>query len=640
MFLKQVIDSMFKRPPSLPLGVKFTLALLGICLVLLLLVVGILAPKMKEEQFKTETHTIERLLSKMEHQVRLAIKVNQFHSSSQKTNNDLRLQNHLQNLHLHALSHPSASLEQWIATLDQEFQGEACRALLIKENQILHSTKPLPSASPLLSSLTALPQGEWHSYLHPRPQGACPTSDKETLLFKPLGTTGYRVGVHCQSQDFISERRAFESEIGVILKESFQSIKEGNPGFAYMMWVDGSERTCDHNATLRTSLESEASLYNRVCCVSETSPTDQPLTGDLKAADYLRASTTQEPLRHWLDKEDDRGNLIHPAITWARKFETPAYPLILAVTLYEEEIYDSLGSVLLKLLPAILAALLGSLFLGILLFRRFTQRLTLLSQTAKTVKSGDLSARSHIRGEDEIGVLGETLDSMIETLEQDIQTLDSKVLERTQALESLLEEKEALLKEVHHRVKNNLAVIIALIALKTPKATSEESKTLLVELEERIYTIELLHRKLYQSKNLKRIEMKEYIQEIVHRIGELHETERLGIRIALRIEPLELDVSQALACGLLVNEALTNSLKHAFKKRGGEILILFNPRSKECHLRIEDDGVGFPKAFFLGREETLGMQLMQGIAKNQLQGRMECSNPPQRGARVDFYFPL
>jgi two-component system, sensor histidine kinase PdtaS len=328
-----------------------------------------------------------------------------------------------------------------------------------------------------------------------------------------------------------------------------------------------------------------------------------------------------------LPKLDDPSGKLYPALTWVRYFKgSREYPFVLAASLYEEEIYSDLDPIIVKFLPAILIALFSAFGLGWLLFRGFTCKIDRLLSVAKTIKNGNLKERSRITGDDDIGLLAETFDAMLDSLEENIQTLDAKVATRTLELEALLKEKEVLLKEIHHRVKNNLSIIIALMQLKENQAQSEESQTLLLELQERIYAIELLHRQLYQSTSLKEIAFDVYVSGLVENMRHTYATYEKKIVLHVNVEPVCLGIEQALSCGLLINECVTNAIKHAFDENGGIIEIGFTCKEGECTLSVHDTGKGLSEHCALKTPQGLGMQLIEGIACQQLQGNLHFEN--------------
>jgi len=167
------------------------------------------------------------------------------------------------------------------------------------------------------------------------------------------------------------------------------------------------------------------------------------------------------------------------------------------------------------------------------------------------------------------------------------------------------------------------------------KQKSKESQTLLVELQERIYAIELLHRQLYQSTSLKEIDFDVYVRGLIDNMRHTYATDEKNIVLNITIQKAYLGIEQALACGLLINECVTNAIKHAFNEQGGAITITFTCNDKICTLTIHDNGKGFLlEDLDSSTTQGLGMQLIKGIANQQLQGKMAFHN--RHGAY--FYF--
>ncbi len=598
---------------------KFYLLLSSVVFFLVTIILGIIIPTWQEERLESETRSMEHLLSSMEHQIRLTIHVNSLYNTSYWEKLNLEMQNKLFAL----MASWQASSQQTPTTLakllEEHFSTFACNALLLEESSIIYATQtPL---IPKVFDTSTSPSTSW--YIHDKTQqtNICPASDKEYLFRKPIPNSPYEVALLCHSKELLKSRSEFETTVGSMLKQSFQNFKHANSGFLYMMWVDESHQPCDHNATLRKGKEKESSLANQHCCVSESSPTQQPLTGTLSPADLLKAAHEGKPIHHALPTLNDARGTLYPALTWVRLFKgNREYPLVLVATVYEEAIYHDVEPLFLKFLPAIIIALGSASLLGWLLFRRFTSKIDRLLSVAKSVQCGNLTERSHITGEDDISILAKTFDAMLDSLHENIDLLDSKVADRTAQLEALLQEKEVLLKEIHHRVKNNLSIVIALMQLKENQAISEESQSLLIELQERIYAIELLHRQLYQSTSLKDIAFDVYVMGLMQSMAATYAFDRKNIAMHLDIQPMYLGIEQALACGLIINECVTNTIKHAFHEQGGTIYLTFTCHEDLCTLIIGDNGKGLSQHPNSSLEEGLGMQLIQGIITQQLQG--------------------
>ena len=211
---------------------------------------------------------------------------------------------------------------------------------------------------------------------------------------------------------------------------------------------------------------------------------------------------------------------------------------------------------------------------------------------------------------------------------------------RTQrALESALAEKTILLKEIHHRVKNNLAVVSSLLSMKADAVTNVKAKQALQESQQRIYSMALIHEQLYGNDRLDRINFADYATELVRRLHSAVAAEPGHIAIEMAVEPIELSIGQAVPCGLILNELLTNAFKYAFRGRDrGRIAISFRESGPAIlELAVEDDGVGIPvDRSSAGRGNSLGLLIVEVLTR-QLDGTVEyesCS-----GTRVVLRFP-
>jgi len=217
------------------------------------------------------------------------------------------------------------------------------------------------------------------------------------------------------------------------------------------------------------------------------------------------------------------------------------------------------------------------------------------------------------------------------------ENLEQEVMARTRELQSSLKEKEVLLKEIHHRVKNNMQVISSLLFIQARSIEQPDVREMLLESQNRIRSIALVHEKLYQSRDLERIEYKDYLEKIARHIFESYQVTPHQIRLNVIADPVYLSIDKAVPLSLIVNELITNSIKHAFPKRGeGEIRIYLSLRNGRYHLIYEDNGPGLPDEIVLKGTHTLGMQLIQGLA-GQLDGT--CTYDKSDGSRFVIQFP-
>ena len=189
-------------------------------------------------------------------------------------------------------------------------------------------------------------------------------------------------------------------------------------------------------------------------------------------------------------------------------------------------------------------------------------------------------------------------------------------------LKSSLNEKEVLIKELYHRTKNNMQVIRAMLAIQSSHVNDEEVKKKYFEMENRILTMSLVHQKLYQSNNLSSIDLKEYIEDLIELLMKSYNVNNERITVKLQLENISALIDTAIPCGLLLNELLSNSFKHAFPNNiKGEINIsLTKSEDHTVDLSFSDNGVGVPGNFNFRKQETLGLQSIFTIAEHQLQG--------------------
>lgn len=191
-------------------------------------------------------------------------------------------------------------------------------------------------------------------------------------------------------------------------------------------------------------------------------------------------------------------------------------------------------------------------------------------------------------------------------------------------IKASLAEKEVLLKEIHHRVKNNLQVISSLLKLQSRYIQDTRVIEMLKESQNRVRSMALVHEQLYQSKDLSKIDFAEYIQNLAHNLFQAYEIDAKGVNLQTNIAPCSLNVDTAVPCGLIINELVTNSLKYAFlNKEQGEIKIDFSlENNRVCVLVVSDSGIGFPQELDYRNARTLGLRLVVSLV-NQLRGTIE-----------------
>ena len=209
---------------------------------------------------------------------------------------------------------------------------------------------------------------------------------------------------------------------------------------------------------------------------------------------------------------------------------------------------------------------------------------------------------------------------------------------RAQAeIETALREKQALLREVHHRVKNNLQVITSLLRLESSRREEPGTRRVLREMQGRILSMALLHETLYRTGDFGRVDLAGYLKNLAEQVlrGQGSSTGTVGLRID--VTPVFVPIDQAIPCGLIANELLTNALKHGFAEgdRGEVALALRLQGESEVHIAVSDNGVGLPKDFETRRASSLGMQLIADLTR-QLGGRVSIGEGPGASFTITF----
>ncbi len=263
----------------------------------------------------------------------------------------------------------------------------------------------------------------------------------------------------------------------------------------------------------------------------------------------------------------------------------------------------------------------GAVLLGLAASRSIARNLGELEKAAKEMGQGRLKTRVAIRSRDEFGALATSLNRMAADLEERTVSI-SRHKEAESRLLVSLREKELLLKEVHHRVKNNLQVICSLLNLQARTLRDPEAIRLFQESQSRIRSMALIHEQLYRSEDLARIEFRSYVEQLVS-----HVKHTLGsssrVEICPEVEPVPLPLDIALPCGMIIHELLSNAIEHAFPGgRSGTVRVAFGRAAGGYRLEVADDGVGMARAPAGANETSLGTKVVQALAR-QLHGNLD-----------------
>lgn len=268
------------------------------------------------------------------------------------------------------------------------------------------------------------------------------------------------------------------------------------------------------------------------------------------------------------------------------------------------------------------------------LARNLIKPLRALQTFAQRVAGGALNARANIAAGGEIGDLADSFNRMVESLEQH----QVKLRESIKSTASL-REKEILLREIHHRVKNNMQILTSLLRLQTRQTDSLPLRQVLQESEARIRSMGLLHEKLYQSESVSTIDMQGYLRTLTAELIRTNTPSETRREVKLNVGNVNLGLDTALPCGLIITELVTNALKYAFPNRPhGTIYVSLTSEgtaSEDFTLIVWDDGVGIDASFDITKATSLGMRLVKMLT-DQLNGKLAFSG--SQGTKIEIQF--
>jgi PAS domain S-box-containing protein len=212
----------------------------------------------------------------------------------------------------------------------------------------------------------------------------------------------------------------------------------------------------------------------------------------------------------------------------------------------------------------------------------------------------------------------------------------SELMQTDELIKASLEEKDLLMREIHHRVKNNLAVISSLLNLQSAQIKDKEARELFKETQNRVRSMSMIHERLYLSSDLRNVSFSDYIGSLAAQLFNSYGIAKEKVRFSMKVPEISLDVNTMIPCGLILNELISNVLKHAFPRgKEGEVLIEVLHRGEEYTLSVKDNGAGVPADFDIQSSRTLGLQLVASLTK-QLGGTIELIRDEGTEFRVTF----
>ena len=305
-----------------------------------------------------------------------------------------------------------------------------------------------------------------------------------------------------------------------------------------------------------------------------------------------------------------------------------------------------------------------------------TRPLRRMVKTVQAIAHGDLAERVQVTTHDEVGLLGKRFNEMVDTIQgtqeelrqlnRDLErrvtdrtlALEQEILERRKSDEQLklsLREKEVLLKEIHHRVKNNLQVISSMLSLQRNTIEDPSIREILRVSQGRVRSMATIHELLYRSEDFAHIDFAGYVQNLASQLFRSYAVSPTDVQLKLEIHPLSFSIDTAIPCGLIINELISNALKYAFPNgrqgiirvileacpeadaveahAGGESLKKSSP-AKVC-LTVSDDGIGLPFTVNPSQSSTLGLMLVTTLV-DQLNGALDVLRDNGTTFRISF----
>jgi PAS domain S-box-containing protein len=210
-------------------------------------------------------------------------------------------------------------------------------------------------------------------------------------------------------------------------------------------------------------------------------------------------------------------------------------------------------------------------------------------------------------------------------------------IELEQSLRQSLIEKDLLMKEIHHRVKNNLSVIQSLLSLQLRDVSDEKSKSYFEDARNRVKSMSMIHERLSRSDELSKMDLSEFINSLANHLFQSHELNPSKVKLEVSISEIAIDVETMMPCGLIINELVSNAFKHAFPdERAGVVTVgLIVGKNNEISLSVKDDGIGIPDDLNIYETKSLGLQIVSALT-NQIHGDLELIKDNGTEIRITF----
>ena len=242
------------------------------------------------------------------------------------------------------------------------------------------------------------------------------------------------------------------------------------------------------------------------------------------------------------------------------------------------------------------------------------------------------------KAKDELEIRVEERTSELEITNEQLREEITQRKQGEEKIKASLKEKEVLLQEVHHRVKNNMQIISSLFNLQSGRIKDKQAFEIFKSSQNRVRSMALIHERLYQSKDFTKVDFAEYAQNLTGHLFSSHGISPGAVKLNLNIKDVFLDLNTAIPCGLIINELVSNSLKHAFPgENNSEIKIAMHPLNKDgMEVIVSDNGVGLPKKVDFRKTDSLGLHLVNLLAESQLHGDIKLDRTKGTSFHIRF----
>lgn len=338
-----------------------------------------------------------------------------------------------------------------------------------------------------------------------------------------------------------------------------------------------------------------------------------------------------ETLYYNWDAPNDRGNYTYKKISWIEY--NPSFAWYICSSEYINEVHLDSDNLKKFMIYFTLVMIFLIIALGLYFLKQIFNPIITLAHNAQEVIEGNLDARYTDKiNNDEIGILAIHYNTMLDTIKMQMDTLDSKVQDKTKELTLALKEKEVLIKEINHRVKNNLHVINSIIGLQIFQDKEIKTEDFIQTIQHRIQAMAIGHEMLGKNANISSLEVQEYIPRLVQSLINAYIKNPSSCNCLYDIAPVQLELDKLLSCGLIINELVTNAIKYALLNPNNYLLVSLKEKGDNLELIVEDHGSGFSKT----QKHGVGIELVEMLVQ-QINGTINFRT--NQGTRIIINFP-